>query len=247
MRQHQREVRALVWAAPLPFAGPPFKGKPSAAFLLLTTHEAFCTRRSGILLLFVTLGTWFGSGPSWRPLWPHGEAMATEICFLDSPNHLHYSMAKHYAPSLAAVGDFFGFTPRWAADLRSRPGWPPKTAQGYDLGAIARWLRLGAQEKVTLKQQLDEADLIIKRTTGARQALELSKEADQVVDREASRREIMKLLAYVRARLDAQAAEHGMIFPEAIRSRAVAEWNEANRLLCAEMAAMTQPPAEVAT
>ena len=152
---------------------------------------------------------------------------------------------RYYAPSLAAVGEFFGFGQRWAADLRTRAGWPGKSAQGYDLGAIARWLRTGQQQKTSLRQQLDEAELVIKKTTGARQALELSKEANQVVDREASRREIMKLLAYVRARLDAQAAEHGTIFPEAIRSRAVAEWNEANRLLCQEMAVMTKPPSEV--
>lgn len=78
------------------------------------------------------------------------------------------------------------------------------------------------------------------KTTNTRNDAELKLETptvkkDRLVDLDAVLAENMKLFAYIRGRLEQQATEHAMIFPEAVRSKAVREWTEANRLLCHEL------------
>jgi hypothetical protein len=96
----------------------------------------------------------------------------------------------------------------------------------------------------SLNRRLLEAELEHKRVDIDTRSLKLSQLEGDLVDRQEVTRELRKILAHIRSRLETQAAEHGMLFPEDIRADAIAEWSTANRLLCRELAATITDPVE---
>ena len=131
---------------------------------------------------------------------------------------------------------------RWVMELRKREGFPRKTEHGYPLGETAEWMLRNVwapepeqqdQRKAThaeLQTELLELEVEDKR-------IDVAAKKDRLVDRDVQMRENIKLFAYIRGRMEQQPTEHAMIFPEAVRSEAVREWKEANRLLCRELSA----------
>ena len=152
-------------------------------------------------------------------------------------------MAEHYASSVDAVAAFAGLDRRRINTFKKRPGFPPKEKDGYPLGAIVRWLRenvwttapADTTEADNRRARNAELDVELKELELEDRKVDLAAKRKRLVDRQVQKLENMKLFAYIRSRLGKQASEHAMIFPDDIRSEAVQEWNEANRLLCREL------------
>ena len=149
---------------------------------------------------------------------------------------------EYYLKSIDAVAGFLGVKRRWIMELKKREGFPMKEKPGYPVGAIVRWCR----ENVWSNPQDDEdrqlgkrrltADASLKEFDGELRQIKLRKLNEELVDRNAGKSELRKILARLRSRLESMPEENAQIFPDECRADAVREWKEAQRLVLRELA-----------
>ena len=149
--------------------------------------------------------------------------------------------------TLAELAAIAGVNRRNVSDWKKRDGFPIEPDGTYNVWKIAEWRCKTFDLRNKPDKEVEDDDIVYWKIQGfigdARQSvadaeikeLRAQEVSGKLVRRDSVIRFISSALAIVRQRLEAQPAENATMFPEEIRSDAVAEWKQKNKLILRQL------------